>query len=88
MSSSSASASATPTTGLYEPLQPAAHPVSPTERGAYVLLAAVILIVITGLTICVKLQITFGSFHKFRRDDFTLIAALVSSTDRISARKR
>lgn len=74
---SSSSASATPTTGLYETLLPPAYPVTDSSRGGYVMLPAVIMIVITGLTTCVKLQITYSTFHKFRRDDFALIAALV-----------
>lgn len=86
MSSSSASASATPTTGVYEHLMPPEYAISPDERGGYVMLPAVILIVVTGLTICVKLQITFSTFKKFRPDDYALIAALVSKAARVKPR--
>lgn len=76
-SSASASASATPTTGIYEPLLPPWHPVTSSDRGAYAFLAPVVLIVLTGLTVTVKLQMTATTFRKLRLDDYALIAALV-----------
>lgn len=74
----SSTVSATPTTGLYEPLQPPPHPITETDRGGYALLAAVVMTVIAGLTTCVKLQITLATFRKLRRDDCALVVALVS----------
>ena len=69
MSSSTASASAT--------LLPPPYPISDVNRGGYVMLPAVIMIVITGLTIFVKLQISWSTFHKFRKDDYALMTGLV-----------
>lgn len=62
---------------LNEPLAPPLYPVSKNDKGAYALLIAVIMITITGIAICIKLQITFSTFRKLRRDDHSLIAALV-----------
>lgn len=77
----SASASAVPTTGLYEPLAPPFREVSDANRGAYALLTAVILIIISGLTCTVKLQMTAVTFRKLRLDDHAVIAALVCRPD-------
>lgn len=63
--------------GLNEPLLPPAFEVSDNNTGAYALLTAVIMIVIAGLAICVKLQMTAATFRKLRLDDVALIAALV-----------
>lgn len=79
MASSSSSASALPTTGIYEPLLTPWHPVSEGNRSAYAFLASVVFIVITGLTVTIKLQMTATTFRKLRGDDYALIAALVSS---------
>ena len=75
MSSSSASASATP--GPNQTLLPPPYPISDGNKGGYVMLTAVIMVVITGLTICVKLQISWSTFRKFRRDDYALMTGLV-----------
>ncbi|KAK5169521.1 uncharacterized protein LTR77_005497 [Saxophila tyrrhenica] len=74
---SSASASAVPTGRLYEPLAPPFRPTSDTNRGAYALLTAVILVTITGLICSVKLQMTMVTYRKFRTDDIALMASLV-----------
>ncbi|KAK3699701.1 hypothetical protein LTR37_016306 [Vermiconidia calcicola] len=63
--------------GLNEPLLPPAFEVSDNNTGAYALLTAVIMIVIAGLAICVKLQMTAATFRKLRLDDVALIAALM-----------
>ena len=69
--------SAASKTGLYEPLLPPAFEVSDSNTGAYALLTAVIMIVVAGLAICVKLQMTASTFRKLRLDDVALISALV-----------
>lgn len=79
-SSGSASVSVAPTTGLYQPLLPPYHPVSASDRSAYAFLAPVVFVVITGLTVTIKLQMTAATFRKLRVDDYALIAALVSRT--------
>ncbi|KAK5165169.1 uncharacterized protein LTR77_009267 [Saxophila tyrrhenica] len=63
-------------TGIYEDLLPPAHPVTEKNHGAYVLLTAVIMIVIVGLTVATKLQMTVSTFRKLRRDDIALVTAL------------
>lgn len=61
-------------------MAPPLYPVSKNDRGAYALLIAVILITITGIAICIKLQITYSTFRKLRRDDHSLVAALVGTS--------
>lgn len=60
-----------------EPLLPPAYTVTDTDHGAYVLITAVIMVVLSGLAVAFKLHITFSTFRKLRRDDFALIMALV-----------
>ena len=43
--------------GVDEPLLPPAYPVTATNRGAYVLLTAVIMITLSGVVIALKLQV-------------------------------
>ena len=64
-------------TGLYEPLLPPIYEVSRTSHGAYALITALIMSLISGLAVLVKLQMTAATFRKLRRDDYALITALV-----------
>ena len=64
-------------TGIYEPLLPPLHEVSDTVHGPYALLAAVILIVLSGLVVAAKLHMTTTTFRKLRTNDYATIAALV-----------
>ncbi|KAK5124841.1 hypothetical protein LTR08_005518 [Meristemomyces frigidus] len=66
-----------PRGSMYEPLSPSFYQASPTNQGPYALLTAVILIIITGLTLTVKFQTVFAIFRRPRRDDIALGAALV-----------
>jgi len=74
---STSSAAALPTNDIYEDLLPPYHAVSPGNKGAYALLTAVILIIIVGLAVSVKLQMTVATFRKLRYDDYTIIASMV-----------
>lgn len=66
-----------PTTALYEPLLPPYHPVSSTDHGAYVLVATVIMLIVSGLAVGVKLQATMSKFKTLRWDDVALLTATV-----------
>ncbi|KAK5732432.1 hypothetical protein LTR17_010488 [Elasticomyces elasticus] len=66
-----------PRATMYESLSPSFYQATPTNQGPYILLAAVILIIITGLTLMVKFQTVFATFRRPRRDDIALAAALV-----------
>lgn len=77
---SSSSASALPTTGLYEPLRPPLQHATSSNRGPYALLAATTFIILTGLVVIVKLYMIFGAIRKFRLDDYTMMAALVRTS--------
>lgn len=65
-------------TGLFEDLLPPLHEVSPQDHGAYILIAAVIFMILSGLTTVVKLYATAHTFRRLRVDDVALVAALVS----------
>ena len=64
-------------TGIYEPLLPPFHEVSDTVQGPYALLAAVIMIVLSGLVVAAKLHTTVSLFRKLRKNDLVIIVALV-----------
>ncbi|KAL9530765.1 hypothetical protein SMMN14_05558 [Sphaerulina musiva] len=64
-------------TGLFEDLLPPLHEVSPRDHGAYILIAAVIFMILSGLTTVVKLYATAHTFRRLRVDDVALVAALV-----------
>lgn len=68
---------ATATTGILEPLLPPAYPVTEHDRGAYLLLTSVVMIVLSGLSVATKLYIAVLKFRRLRRDDIALLAALV-----------
>lgn len=70
----------TSTTGLYEPVAPPRYEVSETSHGVYALIAATIMVAISGLAVFVKVHMATTTFRRLRRDDFALIAAWVSST--------
>ncbi|KAK5715814.1 hypothetical protein LTR17_016645 [Elasticomyces elasticus] len=65
-----------PRATMYESLSPSFYQATPTNQGPYILLTAVILIIITGLTLTVKFQTVFATFRRPRRDDIALAAAL------------
>lgn len=65
------------TAGLYEPLLPPYHPVSNTNHGAYVLIAAVIMLIVSGLAVLVKLQVTTSNYKTLRWDDVASLTAMV-----------
>ncbi|KAK5704477.1 hypothetical protein LTR17_021859 [Elasticomyces elasticus] len=62
--------------GIDEPLLPPAYAVTDNNRSAYVLITAIVMIVLAGLTVGVKLQTTVSTFRKLRRDDVALVTAL------------
>lgn len=65
------------TTGLYEPLLSPYHPVSSTNHGAYVLIAAVIMLIVSGLAVLVKLQVTTSNYKTLRWDDVASLTAML-----------
>lgn len=65
-------------TGLFEDLLPPLHEVSPQDHGPYILIAAVIFMILSGLTTVVKIYATAHTFRRLRVDDAALVAALVS----------
>lgn len=65
------------TKGLYEPRLPPYQELSSNNHGAYVLMTAVILVIMSGLAVAVKLQTTVSKFGKLRWDDLALITAQV-----------
>lgn len=64
-------------TALFEDLLPPLHEVSPQDHGAYILIAAVIFMILSGLTTVVKIYATAHTFRRLRFDDAALVAALV-----------
>jgi len=62
---------------IHEPLSPPFYQASPANQGPYALLTAVILIIITGLTLMIKFRTVAATFRRPRRDDIALAAALV-----------
>ncbi|KAK1059146.1 hypothetical protein LTR74_012834 [Friedmanniomyces endolithicus] len=65
-----------PRGSIHEPLSPPSYQASPTNQGPYALLTAVILIIITGLTLMIKFRFVAATFRRPRRDDIALAAAL------------
>ncbi|KAK5686799.1 hypothetical protein LTR17_026829 [Elasticomyces elasticus] len=61
---------------VYETLSASIYQASPSNQGPYALLAAVILIIITGLIMTVKLHTALSTYRKLRLDDIALVAAL------------
>lgn len=74
------------TTRLHEPLIPAYQELSSTNHGAYVMIIAVILVIVSGLAVGIKLQTTLSKFRKLRADDFALLAAMVTFSYRNAPR--
>ncbi|KAK0325893.1 hypothetical protein LTR82_003432 [Friedmanniomyces endolithicus] len=66
-----------PRVNIHEPLSPPFYQASPANQGPYALLTAVILIIITGLTLMIKFRTVAATFRRPRRDDIALAAALV-----------
>lgn len=66
-----------PEGSLYEPLLPPLYEISGTSQGPYALIAALIMVIVSGFTVLVKLQMTLTTFRKLRLDDMILVAALV-----------
>lgn len=62
---------------INEPLLPPFFSISANHQGAFALIAAVILIVVAGLAVLVKLNLSVATFRKVRLDDVALSAALV-----------
>ncbi|KAK0305592.1 hypothetical protein LTR01_006739 [Friedmanniomyces endolithicus] len=65
-----------PRVNIHEPLSPPFYQASPANQGPYALLTAVILIIITGLTLMIKFRTVAATFRRPRRDDIALAAAL------------
>lgn len=63
--------------GINEELRPLFHQVTDTDRGAFVLLTAVAMVVVAGLVFVVKCFMTLSTFRRPRWDDLALTAAMV-----------
>lgn len=63
--------------GLFEPVSPPRYPISSTSQGGYAFIASLLVVLISGLTVLVKLHMTASTFRKLRRDDIALTGALV-----------
>ena len=63
--------------GLHEPLLPPFHLLTPKNRGPLVLVTGVILVVITTLTVAVKLWTRYATTRSLALNDATIIAAAV-----------
>lgn len=65
-------------TGIYEPLKAPFQHLTATNRGPIAFVTAVALIVITSLTVLVKMYTTYTAARKLAWNDVTMLAAAVS----------
>lgn len=65
-------------TGIFEPLLPPLQDITKTNRGPIALATAVTLIIITTLTVVVKLWTRFATTRDFGGNDYMMMAATVS----------
>lgn len=65
-------------TGIFEPLLPPLQDITKTNRGPIALATAVTLIIITTLTVVVKLWTRYATTRNFGGNDYMMMAATVS----------
>lgn len=63
--------------GIYEPLQPPYQILSDTNRGPVALVTATTLIIITSLTVSIKVYTMFATTRKLGFNDLSMIGSMV-----------